>query len=74
CVLCVFVGMVIYKELHFRDLIVVAKESFASVANVFGIIISATVFGLYLTYAQIPQKLTSLILGMDVGPIGFLLL
>lgn len=74
CVLCVFVGMIIYRELHPRDLVVVAKEAFASVANVFGIIISATVFGLYLTYAQIPQKLTSLILGMDVGPIGFLLL
>lgn len=73
-VLCVFVGMIIYRELHPRDLVVVAKEAFASVANVFGIIISATVFGLYLTYAQIPQKLTSLILGMDVGPIGFLLL
>lgn len=74
CVLCVFVGMIIYRELHPRDLVVVAKEAFASVANVFGIIISATVFGFYLTYAQIPQKLTSLILGMDVGPIGFLLL
>ena len=74
CVLCVFVGMIIYRELPPRDLVVVAKEAFASVANVFGIIISATVFGLYLTYAQIPQKLTSLILGMDVGPIGFLLL
>lgn len=74
CVLCVFVGMIIYRELHPRDLVVVAKEAFASVANVFGIIISATVFRLYLTYAQIPQKLTSLILGMDVGPIGFLLL
>lgn len=74
CVLCVFVGMIIYRELHPRDLVVVAEEAFASVANVFGIIISATVFGLYLTYAQIPQKLTSLILGMDVGPIGFLLL
>ena len=74
CVLCVFVGTIIYRELHPRDLVVVAKEAFASVANVFGIIISATVFGLYLTYAQIPQKLTSLILGMDVGPIGFLLL
>ena len=74
CVLCVFVGMIIYRELHPRDLVVVAKEAFASVANVFGIIISATVFGLYLTYAQIPQKLTSLFLGLDVGPIGFLLL
>ena len=74
CVLCCFVGMVVYKQLHPRDLLVVAKEAFASVANVFGIIISATVFGLYLTYAQIPQKLTTLILGMNVNAIGFLLL
>lgn len=74
CVLCLFVGMVIYKELHVKDLVVVAKESFASVSNVFGIVISATVFGLYLTYAQIPQKITSLILGMNVGKIGFLML
>lgn len=74
CVLCVFVGMFIYKELYPRDLITVAREAFASVTNVFGIIISATVFGLYLTYAQIPQKITSLILEMNVGRIGFLLL
>ena len=74
CVLCLFVGMVIYKELHVKNLVTVAREAFASVANIFGIIISATVFGLYLTYAQIPQKITSLILGMNVGRIGFLLL
>ena len=74
CVLCVFVGMVIYKELHPRDLLVVAKEAFASVTNVFGIIVSATVFGLYLTYAQIPQRITQLILGMHTGRIGFLIL
>lgn len=74
CILCIFVGMVIYRELHLKDLVVVAKESFVSTANVFGIIISATVFGLYLTYAQIPQKLTQIILGMQVGTIGFLLL
>lgn len=74
CVLSIFVGMVVYKELHVKDLVVVAKESFASVANIFGIIISATVFGLYLTYAQIPQQITKLILGMDVGRIGFLLI
>lgn len=74
CVLCVFVGMVIYRELRVKDILAVAKESFSSVANVFGIIISATVFGLYLTYAQIPQKLTSLILDMNVGAIGFLML
>ena len=48
CVLCVVVGMLIYKELRPKDLVVVAKESFASVA-------------------------TRLILDMNVGKIGFLL-
>ena len=74
CILCLVVGMLIYRELHPRDLLVVLKEAFASVTNVFGIIVSATVFGLYLTYAQIPQRITQMILGMNVGPIGFLLL
>lgn len=73
CLLCFVVGMFIYKELHWNDLLFIAKEAFASVANVFGIIISATVFGLYLTYAQIPQKITALILGMNTGKVGFLL-
>jgi tripartite ATP-independent transporter DctM subunit len=74
CVLCLLVGMVIYKELHPRDLVVIAKEAFSSVANVFGIIISATVFGLYLTYAQIPQQITQLILSMNTSRIAFLML
>lgn len=74
CALCFVVGMFIYKELHLEDLIVIAKEAFVSVANVFGIIISATVFGLYLTYAQIPQRITQIILGMNSGRIGFLII
>ena len=74
CALCMFVGMVIYKELHLKDLVVVAREAFSSVANVFGIIISATVFGLYLTYAQIPQQITRLILEFNTGRIMFLLI
>ena len=73
CILCLFVGIVIYREMHPKQLALVAKEAFASVANIFGIIISATVFGLYLTYAQIPQQITRMILGMNVGRIGFLL-
>ena len=73
CILCLFVGIVIYRDMHPRQLVMVAKESFASVANIFGIIISATVFGLYLTYAQIPQQITRMILGMNVGRIGFLM-
>ncbi|MBE6069998.1 MAG: TRAP transporter large permease [Clostridium lundense] len=73
CLLSFVVGMLIYKELHWKDMLFITKEAFSSVANVFGIIISATVFGLYLTYAQIPQKITALILGMNTGRVGFLL-
>ena len=74
CMLCVLVGMVIYKELKPRDLLTVAMESFKSVANVFGIIISATVFGLYLTYAEIPQRISQLILEMNASAIAFLMM
>ncbi len=74
CLLCLLVGLLIYREMCLRDLVVVAKEAFASVTNVFGIIVSATVFGLYLTYAQIPQRITTLIMGLTDSPIVFLLL
>lgn len=74
CVLCIFVGMLVYKELHFADFKDILKESFSSVANVFGIIISATVFGLYLTYAQIPQMITAMVLDLTHSPIVFLLM
>ena len=74
CLLCVFVGVFIYKELHISDFKVILLEAFTSIANVFGIIISATVFGLYLTYAQIPQMVTEFVLSFTASPIVFLLL
>lgn len=73
CVMCIIIGAFIYKQLHWKDLLKVAKESFMSVTNVFGIIVSATVFGLYLTYAQIPQRITELFLGISSSPLVFLL-
>jgi len=74
CLLCVFVGVFIYKELRVSDFKVILLEAFTSIANVFGIIISATVFGLYLTYAQIPQMVTEFVLSFTASPIVFLLL
>ena len=74
CVLCIFVGMFIYKELKISDFKPILKESFTSVANVFGIIVSATVFGLYLTYAHIPQMITNFVLGFTSSKIMFLLM
>lgn len=74
CLLCIFVGMFVYKELHISDFKIILMEAFTSIANVFGIIISATVFGLYLTYAQIPQMITALVLDITSSPIIFLML
>ncbi|MDF3005640.1 MAG: dicarboxylate transporter, DctM subunit [Oscillospiraceae bacterium] len=74
CVLCILVGMFVYKELRISDFKMILLEAFTSIANVFGIIISATVFGLYLTYAQIPQMITVLVLDITDSPIVFLIL
>ncbi len=74
CLLSLFVGFFVYKELRISDLKTIFIESFVSVANVFGIIISATVFGLYLTYAQIPQTVTTIVLELTNEPIVFLMI
>ncbi len=74
CLLCVFVGMFIYRELHVSDFKMIFLEAFVSIANVFGIIISATVFGLYLTYAQVPQVITAMVLNITNSPIVFLIM
>ena len=74
CVLCVFVGMFIYKELKISDFMPILKEAFCSVANVFGIVVSATVFGLYLTYAHIPQMITSFVLNFTDNRYVFLIM
>lgn len=73
CLLCTIVGVFIYKELKWSDFKEIFMEAFASSANVFGIIVSATVFGLYLTYAQIPNLMTEIMLSLSNSPIMFLL-
>lgn len=72
CLLCAFVGTFIYKELKPKDYKEIFHEAFVSSANIFGIIVSATVFGLYLTYAQIPRRLTEIMLSVSHSPMMFL--
>lgn len=74
CILSIFVGVFIYKELTLSKFIAILEESFGSVANIFGIIVSATVFGLYLTYAHIPEMITNFVLGFTSSKIVFLLM
>lgn len=74
CILSIIVGLFVYKEMHLSDFKDVLLEAFSSTANVFSIVVSASVLGLYLTWEQIPQRITGLMLGVTNSPIIFLLL
>ncbi|MFA6680564.1 MAG: TRAP transporter large permease [Sphaerochaeta sp.] len=61
---CIIVGKFIYKELGKEHIIPVLKETILGTSSVVLIIVSASVFGYYLNWEQIPQHLTSLLLNL----------
>ncbi|HZJ87543.1 MAG TPA: TRAP transporter large permease [Sphaerochaeta sp.] len=56
---CIFVGRFIYKQLGKEHIIPVLKETIFGTSGVVLIIVSANVFGYYMNWEMIPQKLTS---------------
>ncbi len=67
------VGLLVYKELKFKDLLKVAKESAASSAQVLIMIASAQALGWILTIGQVPQLLAQGFLQDITSPVVFLL-
>ncbi len=61
---CIIVGKFIYKELGKEHIIPVLKETVLATSSVVLIIVSASVFGYYLNWEQIPQKLTTVLLNV----------
>ena len=61
---CIFVGKFIYKELGKEHIIPVLRETILGTSSVVLIIVSASVFGYYLNWEQIPQHLTALLLNL----------
>lgn len=59
---CIIVGKFIYKKLGREHIIPVLKETILATSSVVLIIVSASVFGYYLNWEQIPQHLTALLL------------
>lgn len=68
-----FVGAFVYKELTPSSLIDILKESVEANASVMFIIGSAQVFGVYLTWENIPSKLADFMLTYISEPWVFLL-
>lgn len=77
-VIAVFYGIVvsvfIYRELSFKDVRPIIIESINISAMIFLIIGSASLFGLYLTNAQIPQQIGAWIAESDLNKWVFLII
>ena len=73
-VLCFLVGLFYYRDLRLSDMPKILVETFRSTGTIMVMILSAVVFGMYLSWARIPQNITSWMLSFTNSPIVFLLL
>ncbi|AYF43869.1 MULTISPECIES: TRAP transporter large permease [unclassified Halobacteriovorax] len=60
----VLIGIFIYKELKKEHFIPIMKDTIYGTGTVVLIIVSASVFGYYLNWEQIPQRLTEVLLSL----------
>ncbi len=70
---CGIVGGVIYRELKFKDLWPIVKETFFASSEIMLIIVGAKLFGYYLSWERIPESLSAVILSMATNKFLFLL-
>lgn len=70
---CLLLGLFVYREMKFKDLIPMLRESFSSTAEVLFIVVGANLFGYYLSWERIPQAVSEVILGFTDNKYVFLL-
>ena len=63
----IIVGRYVYKELKWSDFPAILKETVYSTASVVLLIVAANVFGYYLSWEGIPQKVTTGLLGLSTN-------
>jgi C4-dicarboxylate transporter DctM subunit len=68
-----FVELVIYKSMSFKDVKDVCVSSALTTATLLLIVACATVFGRYLTFENIPNRVAELVIGSIHSPWVFLL-
>lgn len=68
------IGLFIYREMTFKDLVSAAKESVQIIATIMIIIAAGTAFGWMLTLEQVPQQLASVMTTSVEQPLVFLVL
>lgn len=58
----IFVGIYVYREMNWSDLPAILTESFRQTASIMLMIIGALCFGMYLSWARIPQDIARFLL------------
>ena len=67
-------GLVIYRELTFKSIIDMARESIRSTGQILIVVACASVFAWILTIEQIPSKTANLLLGISQNPLVLLMM
>ncbi len=68
------IGVFVYKEIRWKHVWPILKESVLGTATVMILICAAGALSYFLTYERVPQALSSAMLGMNLSRIGFLLM
>ncbi|KDN30330.1 C4-dicarboxylate ABC transporter [Vibrio fortis] len=72
--LCVIIGAFIYRELSFKHIPQIMRETVQGTSSVMFIIIGAMVFGYYMTLEQIPHNVASALIELTDNKLVLLLL
>ncbi|MEJ8545506.1 TRAP transporter large permease subunit [Brevibacillus borstelensis] len=73
CVYSLIMAVFVYRQISWKDTQAILRETVNTSAMIFFIIAGATVFGLYLTNAQVPQNIAAWIMEGDVNKWTFLI-
>ena len=67
------ISILIYKEIAFKDVLVIARKSVITSAMIMFVIGSSNIFSWYLTFQQVPQKVAEVVLGLGSSPVLILI-
>jgi len=73
CDVALFIGIFIYKEYKFKDILAIIKRSATTAGTIMILVATATALGRLLTFEQIPNKIAEAIIGVSDNKIIILL-
>lgn len=73
-VLCLLIGAFVFRTIRWEHIPKILKESFHSIASINLLIISSMVFGVYLNWERVPQRITEMFVTMTDSPAVFMLI